>query len=160
MRHVDPFGLKTGVGWYDTWEGWVDIRKSQKFWQDLHDESIQNGGWGTATVADVENRLISLGQLDDIQEDGEILGSDASVGRKILAAADLVLIAESWYYCVSGEEFVPKDPKKFRIAPAGNRGWWRPRWEPVGVNQLPHYHLKRPGSGGSYKWHRPWQKGF
>ena len=159
IGYADPSGLKTGSDWYDTWERWADIRKAQKFWQDLHDESIQNGDWVTATGADVMNGLIEGAELPNIQADGEILGSDASIGQKILAGGDLALIATSWYFCVSGDEVVPEHPKKFRIAPAGNRAW-RPGWEPIRVNQLPHYHLKKAGPGGSYKWHRPWQKGF
>ena len=159
IGYADPSGLKTGSDWYDTWEKGADIRKAPKFWQDLHDESIQNGDWVTATGADVMNGLIEGAELPNIQADGEILGSDASFGRKALAAGDLVRIYASWYYCLSGEEFVPTDPKKLRIAPAGNRNW-RPGWKPPEINQLPHYHMKRPGPGGSYKWHRPWEKGF
>jgi RHS repeat-associated protein len=150
---------RLGHDWYDTWERWADIRETQKFWQDVHDSSIRNGDWISATGADIMNGLISGADLPDVQRDGEILGSDASTGDKIRAGGDLVLIGASWYYGITGGEIVPEDPKVCRIAPAGNRAW-RPGWEPPRVNQLPHYQLKRPGPGGSYKWHRPWEKGF
>jgi RHS repeat-associated protein len=97
LNSIDPWGLKTGNDWYDWWEGVVDIRKSQKFWQDLHDESIQNGDWLTATGADTLNELLDCGGLPTIQESSEVLGSDASTGRKIWAGTKIVGVALSWY---------------------------------------------------------------
>ena len=43
--------------------------------------------------------------------------------------------------------------KNFRIAPFGNR-----TGNPLG--ELPHYHRRFPGPGGSINWHRPWEKGW
>ena len=161
---VDPLGLeKNGGGWgrrvVQFWFEVADIRSAQQFWEDFSANQIKSGNWVGATVGDLCNVLITGSELPEVQRDGEILGSDASVGRKALASVDLVRIGVSWFYVITGSEIVPEDPKKCRIAPAGNRAW---RWgyEKPGVNQLPHYHFKRPGPGGSYKWHRPWQKGF
>jgi hypothetical protein len=165
VGYVDPSGLKTGTDWYDTWEQWADIRSAQNFWNGVKEESIKNGDWVTATGADIMNSFISNGELDQIQNDGEILGSDASSGEKALAVLDLLRIGASWFYCTTGKEIVPKDPKSFRIAPAGNRAWRR-GWEPVRINQAPHYHRRitdptgKTVPDGGIKWHRPYQKGF
>lgn len=170
ISFVDPFGLdKNGGGWgrraVQFWFEVADIRSAQQFWSGFSNEQIQKGNWVAATAGDLCNGLITLSELPEVQRDGEILGSDASAARKALAGADLVRIGATWYFVITGSEIVPKDPKQCRIAPAGNRAW-RPGWEPVRVNQLPHYHRRilKPGGGtapnGSPDWHRPWQKGF
>jgi hypothetical protein len=165
ISFADALGLKPGRSWADTWAALADIRSAQKWWNDFHDEQIQKGNWVAATGGDILNGLITVSELPEVQSDGELLGSDASTGEKILASADLVRIGASWFFVVTGSEIVPDDPKKFRIAPAGNRAW-RTGWEPVRVNQLPHYHRTITGPrgktvpGGSIKWHRPWERGF
>jgi hypothetical protein len=126
---------------------------------------IRKGKWFAATGGDILSGLFSLGRLPDIQEDGEVMGSDAPVDQKINASAELIVIGGTWYFGVTGDEIVPRDPKKFRIAPMGKQGL------AVGMGISPdqpiaHYHRQITGpngnviSGGSYKWHRPWQKGF
>ncbi len=164
VSYADPSGLARD-GWSGTWENWADIRKSQKFWDCFHDEMIRKGHWLAATGGDLLSGLVSLAQLPDIQEDGEVLGSDAPVDQKIKASADLVVIGLTWFYGVTGKEIVPRDPKQFRMAPMGNRNW-RTGWQPVHINELPHYHRRIVGPngktipGGSVNWHRPYQKGF
>lgn len=165
VAFADPSGLKPGSKWYDTWERWADIRRSKRFWDCFKKQSIKNGDWLSATAADIANGLISLGRLPDIQEDGEILGSDSSAGEKIRAGGDLISIGAGWYFGITGKEIVPRDPKSFRIAPLGNRNWRR-GWQSPHLNELPHYHRRIVGPngqtvpGGSVNWHRPWQKGF
>lgn len=156
---MDPLGLDPDESWYQTWERWADIKSAQQFWEDLANEQINEGDWLGATGADIMSLLLDYSQLGTIQDDAKILGSNSSRGKKILAAAEICIIGVGWFYGATGKEIVPRDPKKLRIAPMGNRNWRR-GWKPVTINQLPHYHYKRPGPGGSYKWHRPWEKGF
>jgi uncharacterized protein RhaS with RHS repeats len=166
---TDPSGLEKNKGWDQRaariWFEIADIRSAQAFWKQAAQDQVSDGNWVGATCSDIFGGLISLAELDEVQKDGEILGSDASAGRKILAGADLVRIGASWYYVLTGDEIVPSDPKECRIAPGGNRNW-RPGYKAPEINQLPHYHRRIPGPngktvpGGSIKWHRPWEKGF
>jgi len=144
---------------YKTWEQIADIRAAQEFWAKTAEDAINDGNWVGATGADLMNLLLDRSGLPTVQENAEVLGSDAPVGDKIVAGAEIVRVGVSWYGGLTGKEIVIKDPKKCRIAPFGNRNW-RKGYEKPHINQLPHYHRKKPGPGGSYKWHRPWQKGF
>jgi RHS repeat-associated protein len=165
VNYLDPSGLDKDGSWYKTWEQWADIRSAQQFWRDTAAGAIQHGNWLGATGADMMGGLITLSEFPEVQRDGETLGGDASIGRKILAGGDLVRIGAGWFFLMTGSEIVPSDPKECRIAPMGNRAW-RKGWEPVGRNQLPHYHRRIVDAagdtvpGGSIKWHRPWEKGF
>ncbi|CAN5761206.1 hypothetical protein BH20ACI3_BH20ACI3_25140 [soil metagenome] len=158
----DPFGLEKSDFWddfYKTWEQIADIRAAQEFWRKTAEDAINDGNGVGATGADLMNLLLDYSGLADIQEDAEILGSDAPIGDKIVAGGDIALTGASWFYGLTGKEIIIKDAKKCRIAPLGNRNW-RKGYQKPHINQLPHYHLEYPGPGGSYKWHRPWQKGF
>jgi uncharacterized protein RhaS with RHS repeats len=163
ISFIDPFGLDKSKSWSDTWGDWADIRAAQGFWSRVADEQIQNGSWIGATCADVLNGLLGYSGAPTIQEDAEVLGSDAPVGKKVIAGAEMAAVGALWYYGLTGKEIVPKDRKVLRIAACGNRTWstsWRrtKKWESINWrSQLPHVHWKRPGPGGSYKRHWPWE---
>jgi hypothetical protein len=129
---------------------------------------VRNGNWEGATGADIGGGLLGHSGLPSIQEDGEVLGSDASTGEKIWAVVNMVQVGASWYFVLRGSEIdFGKGSTPERVAPAGNRAW-RPGYEEPTINQLPHYHRRvpnpaRPGEslpGQGIGRHRPWQGGF
>jgi len=173
---TDSFGESKDCGCggsvVELWFRVSDVRAAQDWWNGFHNEQIQKGNWAAATGGDILNKLLTMSELAEVQSDGEVLGSDASTFRKVTAGLDLIRIGATWYFLLTGDEIVPKDPKTCRIAPLGNRTWttnWArtKKWEKIGINQLPHYHRRIPHPsgkgtawGGSIDWHRPWEKGF
>ena len=96
----DPFGLEKSDFWDDflkTWEQIADIRAAQDFWRKTAADAINDGNWMGATGADLMNLLLDYSGLPTVQEDAEILGSDASTGQKVWAGTKIALVAASWY---------------------------------------------------------------
>ncbi len=151
---IDPMGLYSWNEFMADWALFADIRSHQQYWKDY-------GG----PIGSLMSGLLSFSGLATVQESGETLGDPCkSTGEKIVAGAKIVGVGVSWYLGIKGPQYSVRDD--IAIAPVGHRRW-NMKWEPVNIKaQLPHYHrtIRGPDGkvipGGSFKWHRPWQKGF